>query len=56
MAGVEDWEILEAVLAQAFGQLLGFFDRGGADQDRLALGAGLLDLRTIALYFSSTVR
>ena len=44
IAGVEHLEVLDAVLAQALGQLLGFLDRGGADQHRLALGAGVADL------------
>ena len=51
VAGVEDLEILEAVLAQALGELLGLFDRGGADEDRLALVAGLPDLAHDRLVF-----
>ena len=51
MAGVQDLEILEAFLAQALGELLGLLDRGGADQDRLALGAGLADLADDRLVF-----
>ncbi|MPL60832.1 hypothetical protein SDC9_06394 [bioreactor metagenome] len=35
--------VRNAVLLQHLGQHLGFLDRGGADQDRLALGMGLLD-------------
>ena len=51
MAGVEHLEILEAFLAQPLGELLGFFDRGGADQDRLALLVGLADLAHDRLVF-----
>ena len=51
VAGVQHLEILEAFLAQALGQVLGFLDRGGADEDRLALFAGLADLADDRLVF-----
>ena len=57
VAGVQHLEVLEALLAQALGELLGLLDRGGADQDRLALARVASRISsTIALYFSSTVR
>ena len=58
VAGVQDLEIGEAgLLAASFGQKFGFFDRGRADQNRLARGPGdSLISAMIALYFSSTVR
>ena len=37
--------LLPAVLAQHFGELLRFFDRGGADQHRLAARLAVLDQR-----------
>ncbi len=41
--GVED-DMPDALALEDFGQELGFFDRGGADQDRLLLGVEALDL------------
>ena len=53
IAGIERGErvgigkvvLLPALLAQHFRQLLGFFDRGGADQDGLAARLAVLDQR-----------
>ena len=51
VAGVEHLEALDAVLAQALGQQFGLLDRGGADEDRLALCGRLADLAHDRLVF-----
>lgn len=56
IAGVQDLEFLDAFLAKAFCQLFRLFDRGRADEDRLSLSCEARISRTMARYFSSTVR
>ena len=43
--GIGEVVLLPAVLAQHLGKLLGFLDRGGADQHRLAARLAVLDQR-----------
>ena len=51
VAGIQHLEVLHAFLAQALGEVLGFLDRSGADEDRLVLGVGIADLRDDRLVF-----
>ena len=48
--------VRDLALLHDFGQFLGFLDRGGADQHRLASFAAFLDQLDDGVVFSSTVR
>jgi hypothetical protein len=55
-AGGRSARCADARLGQHLAQHLGFLDRGGADQDRLALLVRLRISSTMASYFSRAVR